>query len=399
MAPWCCGTALLVSFTAAAGHDGAIGASMSLLSVRAAQAPADLMAAAAGEALAARQYRGFALGAIQFAALEIGEADELSKVPDEFEPRRDLKRNASAFPAPDRTRKGDPSIGLRPTFDAKLRAGGSLAAARLDDLLFGAREYTAFSGFTPSAIAPRAEFETELSQGIFASGATAPAAGATSPAQGGAAPTLVVSAPLTTGRDDGSTPAIPRAEALASTTPAQLDLVPVEVVAIPSAVTAANGADGATSVPRADRPDYASLIDQDRVDGELRCLAEAIYFEARSEPEAGQAAVVQVVLNRVQSGLYPPTVCDVVYQNRNRYLACQFSFACEGKSLKITEPEPWRAAMRVAGDVLSGATYLSEVGPSTHYHANYVRPRWARTLRKTDTIGSHVFYMLRPGQT
>jgi spore germination cell wall hydrolase CwlJ-like protein len=69
---------------------------------------------------------------------------------------------------------------------------------------------------------------------------------------------------------------------------------------------------------------------------EQRCLAEAVYFEARSEPEAGQAAVAQVVLNRVRSGLYPTSVCGVVYQNRHRHLACQFTFACEGKALRTT---------------------------------------------------------------
>ena len=106
-----------------------------------------------------------------------------------------------------------------------------------------------------------------------------------------------------------------------------------------------------------------------------------------------------MVLNRAQSGLYPPTICGVVYQNRHRRNACQFSFACEGKALRVTEPEPWRIATRVAREVLEGKTYVSDVGASTHYHANYVRPRWARALKKMDVIGSHIFYKLRPGQT
>jgi spore germination cell wall hydrolase CwlJ-like protein len=130
-----------------------------------------------------------------------------------------------------------------------------------------------------------------------------------------------------------------------------------------------------------------------------RCLAEAVYFEARSESNEGRAAVAQVVLNRVRSGLYPDNVCGVVYQNSNRYLACQFTFTCEGKSLRITEPEPWRDATRIAREVYEGTTYLPEVGGSTHYHANYVRPYWAKKLKKMDTIGQHVFYQLRPGQT
>ena len=105
------------------------------------------------------------------------------------------------------------------------------------------------------------------------------------------------------------------------------------------------------------------------------------------------------LLNRVKSGLYPASVCGVVYQNRNRHLACQFTFACEGKALRITEPGPWRDATRIAREVYEGTTYLADVGASTHYHADYVRPYWARKLKKMDTIGRHVFYKLRPGQT
>jgi spore germination cell wall hydrolase CwlJ-like protein len=147
------------------------------------------------------------------------------------------------------------------------------------------------------------------------------------------------------------------------------------------------------------RPRYADLIDPDKVDREQRCLAEAVYFEARSEPEEGQAAVAQVVLNRVKSGLYPGSICGVVYQNRHRHLACQFTFACEGKSLRIGDRESWDQAQRVAREVLEGKTYLADVGSSTHYHADYVRPRWARKLKKMDVIGRHIFYKLRPGQT
>jgi spore germination cell wall hydrolase CwlJ-like protein len=128
------------------------------------------------------------------------------------------------------------------------------------------------------------------------------------------------------------------------------------------------------------RPNYAALIDQDESARENRCLAEAIYFEARGESGEGQAAVAQVVLNRVSSGLYPPTICGVVYQNRRHYNACQFSFTCEDKSLRIDEPDAWRQAVRIAGAVTNGKTYVSDIGGSTHFHANYVRPRWSRRL-------------------
>jgi spore germination cell wall hydrolase CwlJ-like protein len=125
---------------------------------------------------------------------------------------------------------------------------------------------------------------------------------------------------------------------------------------------------------------------------EMKCLAEAVYFESRSEPERGQAGVAQVVLNRVRSGVYPSTVCGVVYQNRHRYLACQFTFACEGKALRTNEPGPWATAQRIARDVAEGRTYLPGVGNATHYHANYVRPWWARYMDKREKVGKHIFY-------
>jgi spore germination cell wall hydrolase CwlJ-like protein len=98
------------------------------------------------------------------------------------------------------------------------------------------------------------------------------------------------------------------------------------------------------------------------------------------------------VLNRVKSGLYPSSVCGVVYQNRNRYMGCQFSFACEGKSLRVTEPDAWARASRIATSVLKGDTYIANVGSSLNYHADYVRPHWARALQRAGVVGRHIFY-------
>jgi spore germination cell wall hydrolase CwlJ-like protein len=197
---------------------------------------------------------------------------------------------------------------------------------------------------------------------------------------------------------------VPRAVALSSTTPAAASSTPIEIVAfgaLPGAATLAGKSDPNVSiVPKnPDQPNYAALVDQDQQAREGRCLAQAVYFEARSEPESGQAAVAQVVLNRVASGLYPSTICGVVFQNHTWHDACQFSFTCDGHSLRINEPEAWRTATRIANDVLNGTTYVAGVGGATHYHANYVRPRWARYLKKMDVIGHHIFYELRPGQT
>ena len=144
---------------------------------------------------------------------------------------------------------------------------------------------------------------------------------------------------------------------------------------------------------------YLALIDVDHAAAEERCLDEAIYFEARGESEAGQAAVAQVVLNRVESGRYPASICGVVYQNRHRHNACQFSFACQGKTLRIAEPVSWKTAVRIAREVLLGGDYSAEVGGSTHYLADYAHPRWARTLQRMDVIGHHIFYQAAPAAT
>ncbi|TXM92145.1 cell wall hydrolase, partial [Methylobacterium sp. WL103] len=206
-------------------------------------------------------------------------------------------------------------------------------------------------------------------------------------------------------RSDGSTPPVPRAVALSSTTPAPADATPIEVASaslmLPGFTIRTDRAEAPAvqSVPEDARHRYADLIGPDAMDKEQRCLAEAVYFESRSEPEAGQAAVAQVVLNRVKSGLYPSNVCGVVYQNRHRYMGCQFSFACEGKALRITDSGSWATATRIAQSVIEGRTYLAEVGDATHYHADYVKPGWSRRLRKMDVIGRHIFYELKPGQT
>jgi spore germination cell wall hydrolase CwlJ-like protein len=137
--------------------------------------------------------------------------------------------------------------------------------------------------------------------------------------------------------------------------------------------------------------EHLELQGETRVKAE-KCLATAIYFEARGESEGGQIAVAQVVLNRVFSGYYPTTVCGVVYQNAHRHLACQFTFACDGIPDRITEMEAWERAKRIAQETLDGRLWLPEVGKATHYHAYWVRPGWARTMHKLHKLGVHTFY-------
>ncbi|MGH6793865.1 MAG: cell wall hydrolase [Methylocella sp.] len=286
---------------------------------------------------------------------------------------------------------------LRPAVDTRLRDSHDLANFRADDLIFQHDETRPAGAFAvpdgeASGLDRVAAFEPWPAGD---SPVTAhPTAGA-SPGHGGSALTMRPAA-INTRLLQGATLPIRRAIALGSATPAPADSAPVEVVALPGAPrTPGTGEIPALGVRRY----YAALMDQDKSARESRCLAEAIYFEARGESREGQAAVAQVVLNRVSSGLYPPTICGVVYQNRWHYNACQFSFACEGKSLRIDEPDAWRRAVRIAGEVTNGKTYVSDIGGSTHFHANYVRPLWARRLEKMDVIGHHIFYKLRPGQS
>lgn len=125
---------------------------------------------------------------------------------------------------------------------------------------------------------------------------------------------------------------------------------------------------------------------------EQRCLAAAVYFEARGESVKGQAAVAQVVLNRVRNPAYPDTICGVVYQNDKWRNGCQFSFACDGVKNRVRNPQHWKIAEDIAMAVTAGKIWLPEVGSSTHYHATYVHPNWAHDMQKMDRIGRHVFY-------
>jgi spore germination cell wall hydrolase CwlJ-like protein len=130
---------------------------------------------------------------------------------------------------------------------------------------------------------------------------------------------------------------------------------------------------------------------------DLRCLAEAVYYEARSESYNGQLAVAEVVLNRVSSRHWPNTVCGVVYQGSHLNTGCQFTFTCDGSQSKSPRGSAWRKANAIAAQVLMGMTRPQTYG-ATHYHTHAVNPRWNNFLVETVTIGDHVFYRL-PNRT
>jgi spore germination cell wall hydrolase CwlJ-like protein len=130
-----------------------------------------------------------------------------------------------------------------------------------------------------------------------------------------------------------------------------------------------------------------SVLDQRRA---LLCLTQAVYYEAGFEPVDGRRAVAQVVLNRMRHPAFPKSVCGVVYQG-SRSPVCQFSFVCDGSLYRAPAPGAWREAKAVAEAALVGYVE-SSVGSATHYHANYVAPRWAPMLTKIAQLGAHIFY-------
>ncbi len=122
-----------------------------------------------------------------------------------------------------------------------------------------------------------------------------------------------------------------------------------------------------------------------------KCLAQAIYYEARSESRVGQLAVADVVLNRVDSVHYPESICEVVFQGSERRTGCQFSFTCDGSMKARLNKRLWKQSDELAGAILAGLR-VPVSRNATHYHADYVDPPWAKRLTPTATIGTHKFY-------
>jgi len=136
------------------------------------------------------------------------------------------------------------------------------------------------------------------------------------------------------------------------------------------------------------------MIHYDNEKTQIRCLALNIYHEARGEPSVGQYAVAEVTMNRVHSKHYPDTVCNVVYQknwdpSRKRYVG-MFSWTELDESPKL-KSRFWKQSVRVAKKVYDG-DYIPILNGALFYHALYVNPRWARTMKPLARIGDHIFY-------
>ncbi|MCF6443789.1 cell wall hydrolase [Nereida sp. MMG024] len=139
--------------------------------------------------------------------------------------------------------------------------------------------------------------------------------------------------------------------------------------------------------------DRAWLAKQPKASGDAqwRCLAEALYFEARGESVKGQFAVAEVIMNRVKSRNYPNSICGVINQGTGKKFACQFTYTCDGKKEIISEPKAFARVGKVARMTIDGGLPKLTNG-ATHYHTKAVNPRWARVYPRTATIGFHIFY-------
>jgi spore germination cell wall hydrolase CwlJ-like protein len=125
------------------------------------------------------------------------------------------------------------------------------------------------------------------------------------------------------------------------------------------------------------------------------CLAEAIYYEARSETRSGQKAVAEVILNRVASKHFPSTICGVVYEGSERRTGCQFSFTCDGSMDIAPKGKSWQRSKDMAGLMITGAE-TPMTNRATHYHTSAITPKWSKNMRMTRRVGSHVFYRFAP---
>lgn len=145
------------------------------------------------------------------------------------------------------------------------------------------------------------------------------------------------------------------------------------------------------AAPAAPAFDEAWLASQPRPSGDAQweCLAQALYFEARGESPRGQAAVAEVILNRVDDPSFPNSICGVVQQGNGN--GCQFSYTCDGRPETIREAGAYERAQKIARAMIDGAPRALTEG-ATHFHTPAVRPLWAQRFERTAAIGRHIFY-------
>lgn len=168
--------------------------------------------------------------------------------------------------------------------------------------------------------------------------------------------------------------------------------IPVSATAIFGPSGESVRAVGVAKIPTALTPMMAGA---DRTSS-IECMAAAIAYEAGNESQAGKQAVAQVVLNRAHHPAFPKSVCSVIYQGSGRRTGCQFTFTCDGSLRRILSRRVLASARAVAVAAIDGELPPT-VGQATHYHADYVSPRWAPAMARIGQIGAHIFYAF-PGR-
>ncbi len=128
-----------------------------------------------------------------------------------------------------------------------------------------------------------------------------------------------------------------------------------------------------------------------KINRELKCLSEALYFEARGEQIEGQIAVADVIINRKNSSQFPSTICGVVSEGAHKRHACQFSYNCDGKLELIYDKKTYRRIVKLSSMILNGA-FSNVTNGATFFHASEVSPNWSKKFQKTKKIGRHIFY-------
>ena len=128
-----------------------------------------------------------------------------------------------------------------------------------------------------------------------------------------------------------------------------------------------------------------------KMNSELKCLSEALYFEARGEQIEGQIAVADVIINRKSSNRFPNTICSVVSEGSHKRHACQFSYNCDGKLELVYDKKTYRRIVKLSSMILNGA-FSDVTNGATFFHASEVSPSWSKKFKRTRKIGRHIFY-------
>jgi spore germination cell wall hydrolase CwlJ-like protein len=162
-------------------------------------------------------------------------------------------------------------------------------------------------------------------------------------------------------------------------------------------------------------------------DKDVECLARNIFYESGGEPTEGKIAVGLVTVNRAQDPRFGKSVCEVVkartvvVKNREvkqteivkvgyfgppekitttkmvteQVLVCQFSWVCGGyaRQPKSTD-ERWMESQAIAEGIARGdyEEYRAKYGTAMYFHANGIRPIWAKSKKFVTKTGHHLFY-------